>query len=193
MKSCFVCFVMALSLYSCLNTSSRTELPYLAKATKEGLKTAVGDFIPYPEDSTTAVFFLVRHAEKAEGQNPGLTDEGRLRAHRLASILGEAGLDMGFTTPYNRCISTINPLAMRYKLPVAGYEVDRQEELIDTLFAKNPGARVLIVGHSNTIPRLLNVLLGEERYENMPEELYDRLFVVFSKGRAQSQVLEFSY
>ncbi len=193
MKSCFVCFVMALSLYSCLNTSSRTELPYLAKATKEGLETAVGDFIPYPQDSTTAVFFLVRHAEKAKGQNPGLTDEGRLRAHRLASILGEAGLEVGFTTAYNRCISTINPLAMRYKLPVVGYEADRQEELIDTLFAKNPGARVLIVGHSNTIPRLLNVLLGEERYENMPEELYDRLFVVFSKGRAQSQVLEFSY
>ncbi len=189
----FFCFCLILLFGSCLGKSAPEELPYLAKAAEKGLETAVGDFIPYPEDSTTNVFFLVRHAEKAKGPNPGLTDAGRLRAHRLASILEEAGLEVGFTTMYNRTMSTINPMAVRYKLPVVGYEADRQLELVDTLLVKNPGARVLIVGHSNTIPALLNGLLGEERYGEIPEAVYDRLFVVFSKKRGQSKVLEFRY
>lgn len=186
-------FFLLLALTFACSIVEEQQPPYLAKATAEGLKTTAGDFIAYPEDTTTNIFFLVRHAEKREGENPGLTDEGRLRAHRLAFILEQAGLDVGFTTPYNRTMSTINPMSIRYQLPVMGYEPDKQQQLLDTLLIKNPGERVLIVGHSNTLPQLLNHLVGEERYASLPDTMYDRLFVVFSKGVGLSRVHEFRY
>ncbi len=188
-------FLLALTLLQCTSSGERAGegLPYLAKATKTALITGSGDSIPFPEDSAVTIFFLVRHAEKAEGKDPWLTDEGRLRAHHLASILGECGLDVGFTTPYRRTMSTLQPLNMRYKVPVSGYEPDKQEQLLDTLFVKDPGARVLIVGHSNTIPQLLNLLTGTEDYKTLPENVYDRLFVVFASRKGEGEVYGFRY
>ncbi len=187
-------FFFALGLYvlSCSSPSSE-QWSYLAKAGTEGLETVEGDFIAFPTDSLTSVFFLVRHAEKAAGENPGLTDEGRLRAHRLASVLAEAGIEVIFTTPYNRTMSTAQPLNIRYGVPVAGYEPDKQEALLDTLFAQNPGVRALIVGHSNTIPAMLNLLVGEARYRDLPEQVYDRIFIVFARKRGEAEVLELRY
>ena len=196
MKHLFILIALAVALQQCTTAGDRAGegLPYLAKATEKGLITTIGDSIPFPEDSAVTIFFLVRHAEKAEGgKDPGLTDDGRWRAHRLATIVGDCGLDIGFTTPYRRTMGTLQPLNMRYKVPVAGYEPDKQEQLLDTIFVKDQGAKVFIVGHSNTIPQLLNALSGSDKYETLPEEVYDRLFVVFARRKGEAEVHEFRY
>lgn len=44
------------------------------------------------------------------------------------------------------------------------------------------GNRVLIVGHSNTTPMLVNQLLGEERFPDMDDSDNSSLYVVTFQG-----------
>ncbi len=51
------------------------------------------------------------------------------------------------------------------------------EDLAATLRADHGGQTVLVVGHSNTVPPLVNAL-GAGPYENLTDDEYDDLFVV---------------
>jgi 2,3-bisphosphoglycerate-dependent phosphoglycerate mutase len=52
---------------------------------------------------------------------------------------------------------------------------------------------VVVLGHSNTVPLLLNILTGTDDFSNLPETQYDNLFIVsvFEKGR--SKVVHLKY
>ena len=47
---------------------------------------------------------------------------------------------------------------------------------------------VLVVGHSNTVPELLNAFVGEDRFEMLDEDEYDALFVATVRGRGNAAV-----
>lgn len=51
-------------------------------------------------------------------------------------------------------------------------------------YTTNSGEAVLVVGHSNTVPMLLNAFVGEERYEWLGEQEYDALFAVSARAGA---------
>ena len=40
------------------------------------------------------------------------------------------------------------------------------------------GKKVLVVGHSNTVPALVNSFIGEQKFENLQEWEYDYLFMI---------------
>ncbi|NNF04564.1 MAG: hypothetical protein HKN17_08860 [Rhodothermales bacterium] len=133
-----------------------------------------------PADSTTRVIYLVRHAEKCEGQgsNPGLTEAGRERARLLAHMLTDAPISAVYTTPYHRTRDTAQPVAEAHGLdPV---EVDARSQfngdLARELRASDHPASI-VVGHSNTIPPLVNSLAGSD-YPTHSEAVYDRLYIV---------------
>lgn len=132
------------------------------------------------ENSAPALFFLVRHAEKADDgtSNPPLNAQGQARAKALQEMLSGAGIDAIYTTPYLRNISTVKPLADSVGLPAQEYDPNLDlVTLIDSLRAAHPGERVLICGHSNTVPGMLNVLAGRNRYEPLAEMEYGHLFL----------------
>ena len=153
----------------------RTNLTILLLA----LATAAPLCAQAPSEATTLV--IVRHAEKVTDdgtRNPPLTVEGQARAARLAYLLHDAGIDAVLSTDFRRTHDTGAPLADALGLPVTTYE-EQGEALAGRLLRDHAGQQVLVVGHSNTVPRLLNALVGEARYEDLEEATeYDALFIV---------------
>lgn len=116
--------------------------------------------------------YLVRHAEKtSEWPNEPaldpyrpLTEAGRAWAERLTRSLSDAGIAAIYTSRTTRAIETAIPLSTRQDIPViadpATAEPDAMVEFLRWLSERHRRDRaVLIVGHTNTIPKLL-VLLG---------------------------------
>ena len=55
---------------------------------------------------------------------------------------------------------------------------------------KESGGTVLISGHSNTTPMLVNRLIGKERYQQFDESDYDNLFIVMATEVGNGTVLK---
>ena len=131
--------------------------------------------------------FLVRHAERAPTSGPvpsdtGLSREGKTRAQHLADELRDAGITAIFTTEYKRTQETAAPLAK--SLGIRPEVVPAND--LRSLIAKIKGAngRVLVVGHSNTLPQTINAL-GVDARVAIPETDYDNLFVVLLRTKPE--------
>lgn len=134
--------------------------------------------IPGLADEKQSTYFLVRHAEKIKGvKNPGLTDAGLARAAKLAALLSGLQIDQIMSTDYKRTQATVAPLAKAHKLNVQSYDPSMQKDLFTDLTVFNK-QNVVVVGHSNTIPKLANILIGKEVIENYPESEYSQLIIV---------------
>lgn len=137
---------------------------------------------------TVTTFILVRHAETTGiGTNPNLSALGQTRANNLSNILANVNLDDIYSTNYFRTKQTAQPIATDQSLTVLNYNPSYISSFIDNLLVLNHNGVVLIVGHSNTTPDFLNLLLGSNVYSTIPESEYDNLYVVsvFEKGRAE--------
>ncbi|HBP23093.1 MAG TPA: histidine phosphatase family protein [Planctomycetes bacterium] len=102
------------------------------------------------------VVYAVRHAEKQGGDDPGLTAEGVARAAALAFALRHVPLDGVYSTDTKRTRATVAPAAEAHGLEVQTYAADGS--LSKRLGSGQGGRCVLVVGHSNTIPALLQRL-----------------------------------
>ncbi len=102
---------------------------------------------------------MVRHAETAaEGEDPPLSAAGRERARVLAGMLEAADIGAIYTSEFLRTRETAAPLAERIGIePVVRPAAD-VDELARTLLGQHQGETVLVVGHSNTLPRLADAL-----------------------------------
>jgi broad specificity phosphatase PhoE len=124
--------------------------------------------------------FLVRHAERAatSGRVPsdtGLSAEGKMRAEHLAQDLKDAGIAAIFTTEYKRTEQTAGPLAHSLGIQPQVVAAGDLRSLIAKI--KNTTGNVLVVGHSNTLPQIINTL-GVGSRVAIPEGDYDNLFIV---------------
>lgn len=125
----------------------------------------------------STVIYLVRHGEKVEDNSidPNLTLEGEARAEVYADILKDENMTAVFSTPYIRTRRTAEPTASMHGLAIQEYDPARPTDLVAIL--ETLSGTVLVTGHSNTIPELVNLLTGE----NMPdldERVYDRVYRV---------------
>jgi broad specificity phosphatase PhoE len=119
--------------------------------------------------------FIVRHAEKGQGDDPDLSEAGRARAESLAHLLKDAAISTIYTSEVKRTKQTAAPLARILHLePITIPAKDR-----DTLIAKLKAAsgNVLVVGHSNTVPDLIKSL-GITTPVTIADNDYDNLFIV---------------
>ncbi|MEO8041317.1 MAG: histidine phosphatase family protein [Acidobacteriota bacterium] len=122
---------------------------------------------------------LVRHAEKADqtSQDPELTDAGRQRAERLAKIVKKYKPGAIYSTDFKRTRDTAAPMAAKRKLKVAIYDAKKPGDLIDAIM-KSRTKRFLIVGHSNTIPGLVNLLGKKELFKNLDDSEHGVIWIV---------------
>lgn len=138
---------------------------------------------------------LVRHAEKDAsdpGSNPSLSPEGRRRAERFARLIKKYKPKRIYSTDYARTRQTAAPLAELRKLTVETYDARRQNELAALMASFRKGRRVVVVGHSNTIPPLANLLVGENKYENLSDSEYGKIWIIrLKKGKVRAEVLEY--
>lgn len=141
------------------------------------------------------IVYVVRHAEKAdESADSALSSAGEARAQELARVLGDAGVDVIYTSNLRRTVSTAEPLAARLgglviKKEFAGVEQALVDQFAARLREQHSDDRVLVVGHSNTVPMLLQAL-GHDPTPALaigPSD-FDNLFVVVLKG-AESPIV----
>ena len=149
---------------------------------------------PRPLSDRSTTLILVRHAEKARdgSPDPPLTPAGRRRAGELAHALGHLDLTAVYATPFRRTRQTAEPVASSRNLEILSYAAE------DTDFAKKAaadhvGGAVLIVGHSNTIPRLVNRLIGREDYAQLADSVYDNLFIVMVAEDGKAEVIRLRF
>lgn len=135
------------------------------------------------------VVYLVRHAEKAEGRDPALTDAGQRRAERLATMLSDAGLTQIWSTDTRRTRQTAAPMAEMAGLEISIYDPRKPEEFTAMLKA-TPG-RYLVVGHSNTVPALVDLLADDPDPTPIIEDTeYDRLYTIRFMGDRTDTMME---
>lgn len=135
-----------------------------------------------PKEPTTT-FYLVRHAEKAvDGtEDPDLSDAGKQRAMKLASMLKDKHVEKLYATNYKRTQQTLQPLADSLNLEIQIYD-HRDAASIERLITDCKGKTAVIAGHSNSTPQLANILINEEIYPKLDESDYTKMWEVIKKG-----------
>ena len=129
-----------------------------------------------PDSTQPTVAYIVRHAEKIdESTDADLSAAGRERAKVLAWILRDVPLDVVYSTDAPRAMSTVTPIARARGMEVSQY-TPRREELAPIIKHRYRGKALLVCGHSNTIPSLLQEL-GVGIDEDVLEG-FDNLFIL---------------
>lgn len=138
-----------------------------------------------PEIQEVSTFYFIRHAEKdrsnPDNPDPELIQRGLGRAMHWAEILNHVPLDAIYSTDYARTTMTAAPTSVKKDITVQYYDPSTLD--IEKLKADHLGQHVLVVGHSNTTPDLVNKMLGEPRYEAMDDADNGSLFIVTLVGR----------
>jgi broad specificity phosphatase PhoE len=135
------------------------------------------------EAASVTTVVIVRHAEKeAEPRaDPPLSPAGEARAVALADALKDAGVTAILVTPYERTRATARPLAALLgitpeEVPV-GRDIAAHIGAVVEAARKHEGGTVLVVGHSNTVPLIVEGL-GDQPVPPMSEADYGGMFVI---------------
>lgn len=145
------------------------------------------------QDSTVVV--LVRHAEKApvEGNDPPLSEAGEARARALAETLRGMRFDAVVATERQRTQATARPLATAHGLTpeIVGLGPAHVDSVAAAV-RRHAGHTVLVVGHSNTVPRIVHAL-GGPRLRDLCEPEFSHLYVMVLKDGAAPRLEQRTY
>ena len=127
--------------------------------------------------------FLVRHAEKvSEAQDAVLSRIGEQRAACLAQTLRDAHIGAIYVTQVQRTQQTAEPLAKSLGIQPTVFKADDTTTLVSNVRQDlSEKENVLVVGHSDTLPKVLTVL-GIMGAPAIGHDDYDLLFVVDNSG-----------
>ncbi|WP_083269591.1 SixA phosphatase family protein [Bosea vaviloviae] len=131
------------------------------------------------EGSAQQAILLLRHAEQTptggmmEG-DPPLNEHGQRRADQLSSLLKDAGIAAIYSSQYTRARQTVEPLAQAVGRDIRVIQKDDLAGLAARLSTEHAGEVVLVVAHSDTIPKLLAALghaapveIGRSEFNNL--------------------------
>lgn len=136
------------------------------------------------QSAGATTIILLRHAEKeSEGNDPDLSTSGKKRAERLPSMFEKFRPDAFYATSYVRTRQTLAPWAAQAGKSIVTYDPKDQPAFAEVL-KKQAGKTLVVAGHSNTIPALVNLLLGAEQYQPLADSVYNQIWVVEIKGGA---------
>lgn len=156
-------------------------------------KTSVAQ-VPEGISSKTKIY-LVRHAEKDTGNNPQLTAAGRRRAGDLLQTLQNKNVQRIYATQYRRTQQTGDSLRIQLQIDTLLYKADTTGQgIYDKIIAAgDAGKTILIIGHSNTVPRIIRKL-GAVNFPvaDIPDMEFDNLYLItYKKGRAKVKQLKY--
>jgi broad specificity phosphatase PhoE len=140
------------------------------------------------QEKPITTFILIRHAEKDLTQStndPDLSAEGKNRAAKLVDVLKKTDLQAIYSTPFKRTQQTVEPLATAKSLQVLSYQPAKMDE-IDAMLTKHAGGTILLSGHSNTVPQIINYLIGEEKYKALEDSDYGNVIIVSITERGKN-------
>jgi broad specificity phosphatase PhoE len=143
--------------------------------------------------SQAATIILIRHAERAGamGGDPPLSDRGKQRAEALVPLLKDKNLRAIFITDTLRTRQTVAPLANRIALEPVELPGRNVAGLIARLKKFGEGDTVLVVGHSNTLPEIVEGLGGSTA--RIGETEFDRMITVVTHENEKPTVTTTRY
>lgn len=117
----------------------------------------------------TGTLRLLRHGlagnrDKWEGDDRvrPLTKRGRKQAEAIAATLEGAGIERIITSPYHRCVQTVEPLAAAASAKIEKHDALVEEADIDATYAlvdSLVGTNAVLCSHGDVIPALINRLM----------------------------------
>lgn len=124
---------------------------------------------PFKQLARTGTLHLYRHASagdrtKWEGNDKErpLTKKGRRQAAAFADLMADRGIERIVTSPYQRCIQSVEPLAKttRAKIEIddvlsEGPDIDGAYQLVDSLVGYN----AIVCSHGDVIPAVINRMM----------------------------------
>lgn len=146
-------------------------------------------------DSLLKVYYLIRHAEKdTQKTDPILSEAGIKRAERLTEIMRQSWLDAVYTTLTSRTMLTVDSITQYKGLSNNIYTNDNMKETFTEVMNSPSVNRILIVGHSNTIPPLANFLYGNSHFnKTIDDKTYDNFIIVVQQRDSTKKVYELKY
>jgi broad specificity phosphatase PhoE len=147
-----------------------------------------------PPVASAATIILVRHADRASGMSADalLSPAGEERARQLSQVLKDAKIQRIYVTEVRRTQQTAEPIAARLHLKpivVAKKDIDA---LVGQLQKLGDNQTVLVVGHADTVPLIIERLGGGPAPAFSDSE-YDRLTVLVTGARGEAQVVTLRY
>lgn len=128
-------------------------------------------------DDGSLTAFIVRHAEKVDASHDAvLSDLGERRAKRLARMLSDAEVEHVHSTNFKRTRATAAPTAGAFGVKVNLYGPRSLKDLVTQLLQAK--GRHLVVGHTNTVLKTIELLGGEPGFPIDEKSEFDRLYIV---------------
>lgn len=124
--------------------------------------------------------------------NPILTEQGKSRAQELIRILGDTGIQAIYTSQYVRTRLTAEPIAKQLSIPIREIDALKTPDLVSEVLTKNTGQVVLIVGHSNSVPEIIEAF-GGPAMDEIDETQFDNLFVLTICQPRSAKLLKLKY
>jgi phosphohistidine phosphatase SixA len=119
--------------------------------------------------------YVMRHLERDAGKDPPLNAIGVKQADDLATWFRRDRPKAIFVTPFRRAQETAAPLAKRLRITPLTYDPAKPEAMLAQVKAsKWP---VLIVGHSNTVPKIVEAL-GGPASPDLADNDYGRIWII---------------
>jgi phosphohistidine phosphatase SixA len=141
---------------------------------------------------TPGMVLLIRHAERASAAGDSLLSAaGEQRAACLAQTLRDAGVGAIFATDVQRTQQTAAPLARLLHLETTVVPKADLDGLLKALRTRRAEV-ALVVGHADTIPRLVEGL-GGGAVPPFGDDEYDRLILVPATGGEGTRAVTLRY
>ena len=146
-----------------------------------------------PPAAAQEAIYVVRHAERADqSADSALSTDGIGRSHELREALRDAGITGIFTSELRRTIDTAAPLASAIHVTPRQVAAADADALAATIAASGSRDRILVVGHSNTVPALLRAL-DVDAAVAIGDNEYDNLFIVIPRKEGRPVLLRLKY
>lgn len=149
--------------------------------------------------ANSTIVIVIRHAEKqsVSAPDPPLSEVGEARAALLARMFGEpkgaARIDAIYISSALRNRMTAAPLAARLGIVPIVAPTDDPKGLAHRVLRENSGKRVMIIGHTNTVPDIVAALSGRSDIPQIDEREFGTLYIVTVPRIGHANVLRLSY
>jgi broad specificity phosphatase PhoE len=125
-------------------------------------------------------FYVMRHLQKAEGQDPPLSLEGQANARKLIGFFAAERPRVAYVSTTRRAYQTAAPAAKKLRMRIRRYDPADTAGLVARVLAER--GPVLVVGHSNTVPEIV-ARLGGERPAPLAETDYGDMWHLWGTPR----------
>ena len=131
--------------------------------------------IPAGAQAFESTYYVVRHAEKMDGDDPLLTAKGLRRAAHIAAMLDSTPIKRVYSTMTHRTIMTATVTAAAKGVAIEPFSTDDLATFAEKLKAQE--GVFLIVAHSSSTPDLASLLSGV-KIPKLDESDYEQMFKV---------------